>query len=69
MIQRPWSWRDAVLSIVVAGAYAMTDEWHQSFVATRYASAVDVLIDTAGAAAGVMVIWGSADFGGAGDSV
>ena len=32
----------------IAIAYAISDEWHQSFVPTRHGSPVDVLIDTAG---------------------
>ncbi|HKS38852.1 MAG TPA: VanZ family protein [Verrucomicrobiae bacterium] len=54
---RPWSWREAALAIAVAGAYAMTDELHQHFVASRYGSAWDVLLDTLGAAAGMFVLW------------
>jgi len=44
-----WSWRWALGAIVIAGLYAMTDEWHQSFVPTRTPSVWDVLIDTTGA--------------------
>lgn len=37
--------------LAVAGAclYAVTDEYHQSFVNGRHATAVDVMIDTSGA--------------------
>ncbi len=35
-------------------AYAASDELHQHFVAGRHGSAVDVLIDAAGVAAGVV---------------
>ncbi len=40
--------------LAVGGAllYALTDEYHQSFVSGRHPSLVDVLIDTGGAAAG-----------------
>jgi VanZ family protein len=38
-----------VFALVVAAAYAATDEFHQSFVPGRTAAAGDVLIDTAGA--------------------
>jgi len=54
---RPWSWRDAAFAIGVAGAYAITDEVHQSFVPSRGASPWDVLLDTLGAAAGVLLLW------------
>src|SRR5207248_8523835 len=44
-----WSWRWALGGIVIAAAVGGIDEWHQSFVPTRGASAYDVLLDTAGA--------------------
>ena len=44
-----WSWKTAGLALLVAAAYAATDEYHQSFVAARTASLTDVLIDTTGA--------------------
>jgi VanZ family protein len=37
-----------VLSLLLVAAYALLDEYHQSFVATRTASVYDSLIDTAG---------------------
>jgi len=54
---RPWSWRDGTFAIGLAGAYSVTDEFHQWFVPSRGASAWDVLLDTLGAAAGVLVLW------------
>ncbi|HET8591418.1 MAG TPA: VanZ family protein [Nakamurella sp.] len=42
--------------VVVAAAYAVTDEIHQSFVAGRSAQVTDVLIDTAGALVGVGLV-------------
>jgi VanZ family protein len=54
---RPWSWREAGLAVSVAAAYAVTDELHQSFVASRDASVGDALIDTAGAAMGMLILW------------
>ncbi len=50
---RPLTWRAAMLAIALAGLYGASDEYHQSFVAGRGATVVDVLIDTAGAAVGV----------------
>jgi VanZ family protein len=34
---------------IVTVGYAVSDEWHQSFIDGRHGSPVDVLIDTAGA--------------------
>lgn len=45
----------AGLALLVAAAYAATDELHQSFVPGRTASLVDVLIDTSGAFAALAV--------------
>ena len=39
-----------VLAFVAALAYAVFDEWHQSFVAGRNASLPDVIVDVIGAA-------------------
>jgi VanZ family protein len=52
-----WNWRAAFFSEIVSLLYAISDEFHQSFVPSREASAVDVLIDCAGAAAGLAAIW------------
>jgi VanZ family protein len=38
-----------ILVSLLAALYAVTDEWHQSFVPNRSASAMDVLIDAGGA--------------------
>jgi VanZ family protein len=58
-----WAW--ALLpalglkALAVAGAiavlYAISDEWHQSFVPRRDSDPVDVLVDSVGAAAAVVV--------------
>lgn len=45
-----------VAALVMSACYAVTDEWHQSFVDGRGPSAVDVLIDTLGAGCA----WGAA---------
>ena len=37
--------------------YAASDEFHQMFVPTRTAHVTDVLIDTAGGAAGLLAMW------------
>ena len=41
--------RAALLAFVLASAYAITDEYHQTFVEGRHGTPVDWLIDTAGA--------------------
>jgi VanZ family protein len=41
--------RAALLALVLASAYAITDEYHQTFVEGRHGTPVDWLIDTAGA--------------------
>jgi VanZ family protein len=40
---------------VVCGIFAVTDEFHQSFVASRTASRQDVLIDVCGALIGILL--------------
>ena len=41
------------LAVFLAAAYAASDEFHQSFIPTRTASASDVMIDTCGAVVGL----------------
>ena len=43
-----WNWRWSFFAVIVVVLWAASDEFHQSFVSTRTASAVDVGIDTAG---------------------
>jgi VanZ family protein len=50
----PLSAREAVLAAVLATAYGVSDEYHQSFVPGRDASARDVASDFAGAALGAV---------------
>lgn len=49
--------RQAVLVLVIAALYAITDEFHQTFTPSRTATAHDVLIDCAGAAFGLAIYW------------
>jgi VanZ family protein len=44
--------RRVLIAVVVAVAYAMTDEWHQSFVRSRNSQISDVAIDAIGAVCG-----------------
>lgn len=55
--RRPWCWREARLAFLVAVAYAVTDEFHQSFVPSRTGQLTDVAMDTAGAAAALLALW------------
>ncbi len=45
------------LSLLLAIAYALTDEFHQSFVPSRTASIHDSLIDSTGALIALSIIW------------
>jgi VanZ family protein len=45
--------RSAPAAVLLASAYAATDEVHQTFVTGRHGSPLDWLIDTAGAVLGV----------------
>jgi VanZ family protein len=42
---------------ILATVFAMTDEYHQSFVPGRHASGWDVALDGVGALLGLIVIW------------
>lgn len=48
------SWNRVLLLTVLVTAYGVTDEYHQSFVPGRHASAWDVLADGVG---GLIVAW------------
>jgi VanZ family protein len=52
---RPLGARGAVLATLLATAYGVTDEYHQSFVPGRIADPADVAKDLAGAAAASLV--------------
>jgi VanZ family protein len=43
--------------LLITAAFAASDEFHQSFVSTRTASAHDVMIDCTGAFAAVLLCW------------
>lgn len=47
--------RAVAAALLITVAYAVSDEWHQSFVPGRHGTPVDVLID--GAGAGVAALW------------
>ncbi len=54
--ERGWRLHHAVLAVVLAASYAVTDEFHQRFVPGRTAAVGDVGIDTLGAIAAQLVI-------------
>lgn len=55
--KRPWRWPQAGVALWVAVFYATTDEFHQTFVASREGCVRDVVIDSSGAVIGLFAIW------------
>jgi VanZ family protein len=49
--------RIAVVALLISVAYGVSDEFHQSFVPGRQASADDLLTDAIGALAGTIACW------------
>ena len=49
--------RAALFAFALAVLYAMTDEFHQTFVPSRTGQVSDVFIDSFGAAAGLLALW------------
>ncbi len=47
----------AVAAVVVTSFYGLSDEFHQSFVPGRTATARDLVADTVGAFLGVGIVW------------
>ncbi len=47
--------RAVTASLLITIGYAISDEWHQTFVDGRHGAPLDVLIDAAGA--GVAALW------------
>ena len=56
-ISQSWRVNDAVFALLVATLYAVSDEWHQTFTATRQGTLTDVALDVFGAALGLTAIW------------
>ena len=54
--RRPWNWREAGLALAFAAAFALSDELHQLFVPSREARVGDVLVDSLGAALGLLAL-------------
>jgi VanZ family protein len=49
------AWISAAVVVALSGVYAISDEFHQSFVPSRTATARDVMIDAVGAVCGVLI--------------
>jgi VanZ family protein len=54
---RPWNWAEAGLALSLVFAYAASDELHQAFVPNRTPLVSDVMIDTSGGAAALLLLW------------
>lgn len=54
---RPWTAAHARAAVLIAFAYACSDELHQAFEPTRQGSILDVMIDTLGATLAVVILW------------
>jgi len=54
---RPWNRADACVAFCIAVLFAVSDEWHQSFVPSREGHLRDVLFDSFGAALGLFAAW------------
>jgi len=52
----PWDWRSVGIGWLLAVAYAASDEWHQTFVATRQGQCMDVVIDAFGATVAMVLL-------------
>ncbi len=52
-----WRWKWALSSLALAFFYALLDEYHQKFTLHRTASIRDSLIDAAGAATALLLLW------------
>jgi len=48
--------RAVLIAIVLASAYAASDEWHQSFVPLRSADVLDWVADTIGSTCGAAIV-------------
>jgi VanZ family protein len=52
-----WNWTLARRAIFISALYASTDEFHQTFVASREGRVHDVVIDTSGAILAMLFLW------------
>lgn len=47
--------KTAIISMIFSVVYALTDEFHQTFVVGRDGNIIDVLIDSSGALVGIII--------------
>jgi len=52
-----WSWRWAVSAWLVVAAYALSDEFHQTFTQHRSGSIYDSMIDSSGGMTALLLLW------------
>jgi VanZ family protein len=52
-----WEWRWAIGAWSIVAAYALLDEYHQTWTATRVGSIYDSLTDLAGGTAALLMLW------------
>ncbi len=52
-----WRWGWGAGAFLIAAGYAVSDEIHQAFVASRTASPYDSLLDSTGAFVALVVVW------------
>ena len=52
-----WRGRKALAALAIAAIYSLSDEFHQLFVPGRGSSIVDCGIDSAGATAGMLLVY------------
>jgi VanZ family protein len=55
--RRGWRWTWAITAPSMAAGYAILDEVHQAFVASRTASPYDSLLDSVGAGVAMILLW------------
>ncbi len=53
LLSTSWFW----ISLLLVVVYALTDEWHQSYVPSRTASINDSMIDTMGGLTALIAVW------------
>ncbi|WP_422123851.1 VanZ family protein [Planococcus sp. X10-3] len=56
------TFKEMLIAFAASVLYAASDEFHQLFIEGRSGELRDVLIDSAGAAAGIFVFWGVCSF-------
>jgi VanZ family protein len=52
-----WRWAWGTVALLIAAVYSVSDEFHQSFVASRTASGWDSLLDSTGAFVALVALW------------